>query len=256
MDLGSIIGLIGGSGLLLSAVMMGGPLGLFINIPSFLIVVGGSLAAAFITYEMKDVITAIKAGVFVFKNTQDDPNNLIKDIISIANVCRKQGMMKASSIKTESKFIKQATEMIADQVDEEIVRMTMSTEQDAMKKRHKLCQDVWDKLALYAPAFGMIGTLIGLVQMLANLADPSTIGPAMSVALITTLYGALAANLFYTPIAGKLKRRTMVEMINLEIIFEGAISIMDSCNPRLVHKKLSAFLPESDRKSYDDISGK
>ena len=253
MDLGSLIGVIGGIAILLTAVLMGGPIDLFINIPSLLIVVGGSLAAAFITYEMKDVITAIKAGMFVFKNTQDDPNNLIKDIIAIANVARKQGMMGVSKVKTDSKFIKQATEMIADQVDEEVIRITMNTEQEAMKKRHKLSQDVWDKLALYAPAFGMIGTLIGLVQMLANLADPSTIGPAMSVALITTLYGALAANLFYTPIAGKLKRRTMVEMMNLEIIFEGAISIMENCNPRLVHKKLSAFLPESSRVNYDKI---
>ena len=253
MNIGSIIGIIGGSTLLLTAIMLGGPLGLFINIPSLLIVVGGSLAAAFITYEMQDVITALKAAVFVFKKGQESPLVIMSDIITIAELGRKKGLIAISGVKTSSKFIKQATEMIADQVDEQIIRATLNTEQDAMKKRHRLIQDVWDKLALYAPAFGMIGTLIGLVQMLANLADPSTIGPAMSVALITTLYGALAANLFYTPIAGKLKRRTMVETMNLEIIFEGAISIMDSCNPRLVHKKLSAFLPESERLSYEEM---
>ena len=253
MNVGSVLGIVGGSALLLTAVMLGGPLSLFINIPSFLIVVGGSLAAAFITYELGDVITAIKAAVFVFRKTDQSPIIIIKDMVTIAEIGRKQGLIGISNINASSKFINQATEMISDQVDEQIIRTTMHTEQDAMKKRHKLIQDVWDKLALYAPAIGMIGTLIGLVQMLANLADPSTIGPAMSVALITTLYGALAANLFYTPIAGKLKRRTMIEVMNLEIIFEGAISIMGSCNPRLVHKKLSAFIPESDRLSYDDI---
>ena len=243
MNIGSIVGFVGGSALLLTAVMLGGPLSLFINIPSLLIVVGGSLAAAFITYEMTDVIRAIKAGIFVFRKADQGQIFLIKDIVGIAEVGRKQGLIGISNIVTSNKFINQATEMISDQVEEDVIRTTMQIEQDAMQKRHKLSQDVWYKMALYAPAFGMIGTLIGLVQMLANLADPSTIGPAMSVALITTLYGALAANLFYTPIAGKLKRRTMVEMMNLEIIFEGAISVMESCNPRLVHKKLSAFIP-------------
>ena len=253
MNIGSLIGFVGGSTLLITAIVLGGPISLFVNIPSFLIVVGGSLAAAFITYEMSDVITAIKAAIFVFRKSDQTPNFIIKEMVTIAEIGRKQGLIGISNIDTSSKFINAATEMISDQLDEEIIRTTMHTEQEAMKKRHRLIQDVWDKLALYAPAFGMIGTLIGLVQMLANLADPSTIGPAMSVALITTLYGALAANLFYTPIAGKLKRRTMVEVMNLEIIFEGAISIMASCNPRLVHKKLSAFIPESDRLSYEDI---
>ena len=128
------------------------------------------------------------------------------------------------------------------------MRDTLNIEIESMKQRHYIIQDVFKKMALYAPAFGMLGTLIGLIQMLTKLSDPETVGPAMAVALLTTFYGMLLSTLILNPIAGKLRARTMLEVINLEIIFEDAISILHDNNPLLVYKKLSSFIPANLRR--------
>jgi chemotaxis protein MotA len=136
---------------------------------------------------------------------------------------------------------------MADGAEEDIIRNALRTEIESLKHRHLNIQDVFIKMATFAPAFGLIGTLIGLVQMLNHLTNPSGIGPAMAIALLTTFYGVLLSTLFFLPIAGKLKIRTMAEVINLEIIFEGAISILQNNNSLMVFEKLSSFIPAKDR---------
>ena len=129
-----------------------------------------------------------------------------------------------------------------------MIRDTLMIEIESMKQRHYIIQDVFKKMAIYAPAFGMTGTLIGLIQMLSQLNDPETVGPSMAVALITTFYGTILSNMIFNPIAGKLKARTLTEVINLQIMFEGSISILENNNPILVYEKLSSYIPKKLRR--------
>ena len=143
--------------------------------------------------------------------------------------------------------------MIADAADEETLRSAMRTEIDSMQMRHFIVQDVFKKMAMYAPSFGMLGTLIGLIQMLSLLANPETLGPAMAVALLTTFYGSLLSTVIFLPIAGKLRSRTMLEVMNFEIIFQGAVSILQDNNPLSVYEKLSSFVPAKNRKPMQQL---
>ncbi len=152
------------------------------------------------------------------------------------------------SLKTKSRFLKKACDLIADGSSEEIIRSALRTEIDSLKIRHLIVQDVFRKMGTYAPAFGMLGTLIGLIQMLSKMQNPATIGPAMAVALLTTFYGSLLSTMFFLPIAGKLKARTHLEIINLEIMFEGAISILEVNNPLILYEKISSYIPAKLRK--------
>lgn len=170
-------------------------------------------------------------------------------MVRIAEISRREGLVALENIQTENALLKKACQLIADNADPALIRDTVMIEIATMKRRHAVSIAVFNRLGAVAPAFGMIGTLIGLVQMLARLDDPSAIGPAMAVALITTFYGALLANLLFLPIAGKLKARTLQEEVHLYIIFEGAKSILENNNPRLVYEKLSSFLPPQERKS-------
>jgi len=157
-------------------------------------------------------------------------------------------LVALENIKTESPLLKKACQLIADNADPDIIHDTLKIEILSMKRRQNIAIAVFNRLGAVAPAFGMIGTLIGLVQMLAHLDDPSSIGPAMAIALLTTFYGALLANLLFLPMAGKLKARTLQEEVQLNIIFEGAKCILENNNPRLVYEKLSSFISPEDRK--------
>ena len=143
--------------------------------------------------------------------------------------------------------------LIADESDEEVIRSTLRTEIDSMKMRHFIVQDIFRRMGVYAPAFGMLGTLIGLIQLLSRLDDPSTIGNAMAIALLTTFYGSLLSTMIFLPIAGKLKARTVVEVINLEIAYEGAISILQDNSSLSVYEKLSAFVPKNARRPIGEL---
>jgi len=159
-------------------------------------------------------------------------------------------LIALSRMEIEDDLLRKACNLIADGSKEDLIRDTLHIEIESMKQRHFIIQDVFRKMAIYSPSFGMMGTLIGLVQMLRQLSNPETIGPAMAVALLTTFYGMLLATLFFLPIAGKLKDRTMVEVITLEIIFEGAISILEDNNPIFVYEKLSSYIPAKKRRPH------
>jgi chemotaxis protein MotA len=251
LDIASLTGIVAGLGLILSAILMGGDFSLFVNIPGIMIVVGGTLSATLLTFPLNDVLSAFKAAVFVFSSKQDNPNDMVFTMIELCKITRKEGLVGLSKTKSDHAFITKACMLISDGADEKIISDTLTIEIDAMKERHFIVQDVFTKMNAYAPAFGMIGTLIGLVQMLANLADPSSVGPAMGVALLTTFYGAVLAFMIFGPIAGKLKSITAKEVMNLQIIFDGASAITQDANPRMVYEKLSSYIPSSQRKALE-----
>ena len=251
MDIASLTGIVAGLGLIMSAILMGGDFSLFVNIPGIMIVVGGTLSATLLTFPLNDVMSAFKAAVFVFSSKQDNPNDMVFTMIELCKITRKEGLVGLSKTKSDHAFVAKACMLISDGADEKIISDTLTIEIDAMKERHFIVQDVFTKMNAYAPAFGMIGTLIGLVQMLANLADPASVGPAMGVALLTTFYGAVLAFMIFGPIAGKLKSITAKEVMNLQIIFDGASAITQDANPRMVYEKLSSYIPSSQRKALE-----
>jgi len=242
MDIASLTGVISGVGLIITAILIGGNVHNFFNLPGLMVVLGGTIAATLLTFQIRDVISAFRAAFLVFLEKKLDPNDMVATMISLSYITRRDGIYKLGDVKTQSSFLKKVCNLIADGSEEELFRKTMAIEVDAMKTRHFMVQDVFRKMGMYAPAFGMLGTLIGLIQMLSKLQDPSSIGPAMAVALLTTFYGSLLSTLFFLPVAGKLKSRTLLEVINLEIIAEGGISIMDDNNPMLVYEKLSSYI--------------
>ena len=247
MDFASLLGIISGFALIFSAILLGGDAKTFINVPGMMIVFGGTIAATLLTFPLKDILTAFKSALIVFGTDKQRPEQLIHTMLQLTQLSRRKGLLALSEVKTSSPFLKRACNLIADASDEQIIRHILRTEINSMKARHYIVQDVFKKMATFAPAFGMLGTLIGLIQMLSTLDDPSTIGPSMAVALLTTFYGSLLATVIFLPIAGKLKSRTMFEVINLEIIFEGAISILKDNNQLSVYERLSSYLPRSQR---------
>ncbi len=249
MDIATLFGIIFGFALVIGAIFMGGSIGDFINLPSIMIVFGGTAAAISVTFPLEEVVQAFAGGIQVFAARRVKPQEVVNTMVRIAEISRREGLTALENIQTENALLKKACQLIADNADPTLIRDTVMIEIATMKRRHAISIAVFNRLGSFAPAFGMIGTLIGLVQMLSKLDDPSTIGPAMAVALLTTFYGAILANLLFLPIAGKLKARTLQEEVHLYIIFEGAKSILENNNPRLVYEKLSSFIPPQERKS-------
>jgi len=247
MDIASLIGIFSGFALIFSAIVLGGSVDSFVNVPGMMIVIGGTYAATLLTFPMRDVMTAFRSALIVFSKTKQRPEQVINTMLQLTQLTRRKGLLALSDVETNSPFLKRACDLIADASDEQMIRHVLRIEINAIKARHYNVQDVFKKMATFAPAFGMLGTLIGLIQMLVKLDDPASIGPSMSVALLTTFYGSLLATVVFIPIAGKLKSRTMQEVISLEIIFEGAICILNDNNQLSVYEKLSSYLPRGQR---------
>jgi chemotaxis protein MotA len=248
MDFASFIGIIAGFALITWSIMLGGDIGEFYNVQGIMVVIGGTVSATLLTFRFGDTWAAFRAAWYVFRSRKEDPNDTVASMLELSDLSRKKGLIALSTVETESGFLKKGCNLIADGTPEEVIQASLRIEIDALKARHHNVQDVFKKMAAYAPAFGMIGTLIGLVQMLANISDPQKIGPAMAVALLTTFYGSILANLVFTPCAGKLKSRTLLEVMNLEIVFEGSASILDNNNPLTVYERLSSYIPAKKRK--------
>ena len=248
MDISTLLGLVVGLAMVFGAIFLGGSIMDFVSIPSIMIVVGGTLAAISVAFPFEEVIQAFYAGVKIFASRKVRPREVVDIMVKVAEISRREGLLALENIQTENAVLKKSCQLIADNADPALIRDTLRIEIGAMKRRHKIGQDVFRGLAAYAPSFGMIGTLIGLVQMLTRLDDPSSLGPAMALALTTTFYGIIMSTLIFLPIAGKLYARTQQEILHLEIIFEGAKSILENNNPRLVYEKLSSFIAPKERK--------
>lgn len=247
MDIGTIVGIVSAFILIIVSIMLGGSLGGFIDIPSIVVVVGGTVAATLVAYPLARTLNIFKLFGKAMNEKKMDYNALISSIVELANKARKEGLLalEESANNMEDEFTKKGIALLVDGTDPELVKNLLETELAFMEDRHKLGQGLFDTMGSLAPAFGMIGTLIGLVQMLANLSDPTTIGPSMAVALLTTFYGSVLANVIFIPIANKLKLKTKEEVFEKEIIIEGILSIQSGENPRIIEEKLKSFLPPS-----------
>ena len=247
MDIATIIGLAGGSILIVSAVLIGGSAIIFVNLPGLLIVVGGTFATSFIKFTMKDVINSIAVAMKAFISKMEPPDEIINRVVSFARIAKKEGLIALENQKPGDEFEAKALSYLADGYDEGLIQDILKKDIRVMVQRHTLGQNVFKGMGTSAPAFGMIGTLIGLVQMLSSMSDPSSIGPAMAVALLTTLYGALIANLICLPLADKLALRSQQEQINQNIIMEAAVGINRGANPHILEDALKIYLSPKNR---------
>jgi chemotaxis protein MotA len=245
LDIATIIGLLLGLACILLAIMLGGSFMAYVNAPSMLIVMGGATAATLTAYPLARFLKLPKVSLMAVFSKPTDPSKLIQQLVELAEVARRDGILALEN-KTEEidePFLVSGLRMAVDGTDPEIIQQIMETELENVMERHDAGRGMLEALGKYAPAFGMIGTLVGLVAMLANMDDPSKIGAGMAAALITTLYGSLLANVFFLPLADKLAARSSEEMLNKTIIIQGVMSIQSGDNPRNVEAKLLTFLP-------------
>lgn len=243
MDLGSLIGLVGAIGMIVGAMISGGGVGPFIDTPSILIVFGGSFFAAMYTAPLPTYLGSFGAMAKAFLPPVKKMDVLITRMVELAAVARKDGMMALEGQEVPDKFFEKGMQLLVDGADEGKLVKQMTQEIKAMKARHEAnqgCVKAWIDLA---PAMGMIGTLIGLVLMLGNMADPKAIGPAMAVALLTTLYGAFIANVLFAPMLTKLENYTAYEVIYREMVIEGLRGIARTESPRNIQDQMAANLP-------------
>lgn len=260
MDLASIIGLIVCFGMLVFGIIDAGGIaavGSYLDFPSALITFGGSFAAVLTQYSLSEYIAGFKSITLVFKMPNANTAEVIQKIIELSNVARKEGLLslEEAAADLEEAFLRKGILLIVDGTDPELVRAIMETELMSLDDRHKSKIGFWDNVASMGPAWGMIGTLVGLVNMLNNMEDASAIGPSMAVALITTLYGSLLANWIATPVANKLRANNSAEMMVKEIMIEGLLSIQAGENPRVIEEKLKSFLAPKDRVTEEDAGG-
>ena len=252
MDLATIIGIIGAMGFIIMAMLQGGDLGMFINVPSILIVFCGSLFVVLSQYTVGQFFGAGKIAGKAFMFKIDTPDSQIDKIIEMADAARKGGFLALEEAEIENPFMQKGVDMLVDGHDVEVVRATMAKDISMTTERHEFGAKIFKGLGDVAPAMGMIGTLVGLVAMLSNMDDPKSIGPAMAVALLTTLYGAMLANVFCIPIAIKLGNRAGEEKLNQSLVLDGIIGIADGQNPRVIEGILKSYLAASKRGGTDE----
>ncbi len=254
MDLGTVLGLLAGIALILSAILMSSDIQTFTNYPSVMIVCGGSLAAALVSFPLPRIFGVAKIVKNCFFAKSRDPRALITDMVKYAEIARRDGILALDNLTEEisDPFVVSGIQMAVDGTDPDLIEAIMMSDLEAVEARHAEGKALFDNIGRFAPAFGMIGTLIGLVILLKNMSDPSTIGPAMAIALLTTLYGALVANVIALPLAEKLGRRSKEEMLLKTIVIKGVMAIQSGDNPRIVDQKLKTFLPARLRQTAEE----
>lgn len=247
MDLATLIGMLGAIAIVLAAMLTGGSALVFVNVPSLLIVIGGTLMVVMIKFSLGQFLGAFKvaARAFVFK--VEDPEELIEKTVHLANIARKEGMLALENEEVENEFLDEGIKMLIDGNSNEVISAVMNKDLQQTVDRHKWGAKVFEATGDVAPAMGMIGTLIGLVQMLSAMDDPKSIGPAMAVALLTTLYGAMLANMIAMPIADKLTLRKDDEKKIKSMCIDGVLAIQEGQNPRIIESMLKTYLDPSKR---------
>lgn len=255
MDLGTLFGFIGTWVLIIWAMLAGGKLVYFIDAPSLILVIGGSFSVLFFCFPisaMKGVMSVIKKGFFYQSQSIE---KLIEDLVSYAEIARRDGILSLENTTKdiEDSFIVQGIQMAVDGTDPELIEQIMTNDLDNVIERHAEGKLILDSLGKFAPAYGMIGTLVGLVLMLQNMSDPASIGAGMAVAILTTMYGAIIANAFALPLAERLARRSAEEILYKTVIVKGVMAIQSGDNPRIVEQKLRIFLPPSLRKQEEAV---
>ncbi len=244
MDIATILGVVTGFSLMFAAIAMGGGIDWFINIPSVMIVFGGTIGVTLINYPLGSVLKVMSVLKNAIFHKEEPPTELIKNLVEFSRVARREGILALQSLtkQVDDDFLVKGINLAIDGLEPQVIGDIMDIEIEQLENRHKFGAEVFSTMGTFAPAMGMMGTLIGLVQMLMQMDDPSKIGPAMAVALLTTFYGVVLANLVCLPIAGKLKTRSSQEMLLKNLMTEGIKAIQSGDNPRIVEQKLLAFI--------------
>ncbi|HCH24841.1 MAG TPA: flagellar motor protein PomA [Oceanospirillaceae bacterium] len=242
MDLATIVGFIGSFAIVAVGILMGGPMSMFVNGASIFIVVLGSLTVVLMRSSIGDFVGAAGLAGKAFTDKIDKPEALIEKAVELATIARKDGMIALESQEVSNGFLNKGMGMLVDGQDGAAIKSTLGIEADMSIRRAKAGASIFESWGDFAPAMGMIGTLVGLVQMLANMGDPKSIGPAMAVALLTTLYGAVIANMVAFPIMQKLDQRAEADSINNELIIKALLFISEGGNPRVMEGMLYSYL--------------
>ncbi|NVK75167.1 flagellar motor protein PomA [Marinomonas sp. CT5] len=247
MDIATLIGLVGSFIVIISAIFVGGSAGMFVNIPSILIVLVGSIFVVLMQYPLSQFLSAgkVAAKAFMFKSVPLD--TLIDEIYGLADEARKGGLLSLEGKEVSHPFLSKGIQMLVDGHDSSVVKNQLSKDMGQAYARHTAGAKIFKAFGDVGPAMGMIGTLVGLVQMLANMSDPKAIGPAMAVALLTTLYGAMMANMVFLPMQVKLNVRADEELICQKLILDALLAIQSGQNPRILDGALKAYMAESKR---------
>ena len=247
MDLATLIGLIGAFGIIMASIFLGGSAGTFVNTPSLLVVLGGTVMVTMMKFSLGKFLGAAGIAVKAFLHKPTPPEELIETAVELAKTARQGGLLALEDAEVPDDFMKSGLGLLIDGHPADIVRSMLTKDMNLTLQRHNDGQDIFKAIGDVGPAMGMIGTLIGLVQMLANMDDPKQIGPAMAVALLTTLYGAILANMFALPVADKLAVRSREESVTKSLIIDALIGIQGGQNPRVIEGMLETYLPKSKR---------
>ncbi len=252
MDIATLVGIIGATFVIFGAILLGGEVITFVNLPSFVVVLGGTFMVTLMRVSLKQFLGSFKVGLKAFLNRASNPEKLIEEAVELAKVARKEGMLALESQEITHPFLQKGINLCIDGHPPEVVQEMLAKDINLTIERHEVGVKMFKSIGDSAPAMGMIGTLIGLVQMMSNMEDPKLIGPAMAVALLTTLYGAIIANAFALPIAEKLRLISHEERLNKHLVLESISSIQAGINPRVMEELLLNFLPESKRRSLSE----
>jgi len=247
VDLATLLGLIVAWGLIIATIVLGAAASTFVNMPSFAIVIGGTFAVVLMRFTLGQFIGSMKTATKAFMYKSESPEDIIETVVELAGIARKEGLLSLEKQEINNPVLAKGINMLVDGHEPAVVKKALLTEMNETLNRHSIGQQIFKAIGDAAPAMGMIGTLVGLVQMLTNMSDPKSIGPAMAVALLTTLYGAMLANMFALPIADKLSLRSSEELMNKSIIIESVLGIQEGQNPKVLGEILRNFLPASKR---------
>jgi chemotaxis protein MotA len=251
MDLATILGIVSAFSLVIAAIATGGGLAVFFNLPSLLIVVGGTFGATLINYPFGEFLRLLRYLKNALFRDRMPLNDSIDLLVKLVRESRKEGILALENRSNDSSldpFLRQGLVLLVDGLKADTIEDILFLDMESMRERHELGAHIFATMGTVAPAMGLVGTLIGLVQMLQTMDDPSSIGPAMAVALLTTFYGAVLANFIFLPLAGKLRRRSQRELFLRKLIAEGIVAIARGDNPQVVQYRLEAFLPPAWRK--------
>lgn len=245
MNFTTLIGIAAGAACIVISIMRGGNLYYFYDLDSIFITVGGTFMMIIASNPLPQLVNTIRAMPRVFRNPVPKPTAAIETIVELAQTARREGLLRLEEVmeECEDAFLAKGIRLVVDGIDPEQVRIIMEADIDGMEERHAQVWKVLDGGAAYAPAFGMIGTLIGLIIMLQQLSDPEALGPGMSVALVTTFYGSLLANVLFLPLSSTLKAQSQTEVLYKQIILDGVLAIQAGTNPYVIREKLSSYLP-------------
>lgn len=248
MDFATLLGFFGGIIVILTVILMGGNIGVLVDLHPVIIVLGGTIAVVLMKFSLQQCQGAFHIAAHTLFSRLESPEQILEQLMQLAEKARKEGVLTLEQVKVKNKFLQHGIQYLVDGVSHDMLELALTHDLNQTIQRHVQGRQIFKAIADVGPAMGMIGTLIGLVQMLSHMSDPKAIGPAMAVAMLATLYGALQAHLFALPIAEKLELRSNEERLIKCMIIDGIMSIQEGQNPRMIREILNAYLPSSKRK--------